>query len=171
MENSSVEKNSETQKYLPLGISGLGGWLVLVQIGLYATLLLLFVQFFNTTIPAFSPDIWGVLTDKQSAVYDPLWAPALVYEALYNVLMFAFCIYCLINLYSKKTIFPRLMIIGYSSGLIFGIIDYVLITQIPLANELEDGSLMRSILRAALSCAIWIPYLLKSERVHNTFVR
>ncbi|WP_423805225.1 DUF2569 domain-containing protein [Paenibacillus illinoisensis] len=70
----------------------------------------------------------------------------------------------------KKSVLPRLMVIYYSVSLAVGIIDYLLLLQIPLAKELEDGSAIRDIVRSVLTCAIWIPYFMKSERVHNTFV-
>lgn len=46
-----------------------------------------------------------------------------------------------------------------------------MLSQIPMARELADGSSIRDIARSAIACAIWIPYFIKSERVQNTFVR
>ncbi|WP_081383266.1 DUF2569 family protein [Paenibacillus odorifer] len=43
--------------------------------------------------------------------------------------------------------------------------------QIPLARELGNGDSLKRIIRSAFTCAIWTAYLLKSERVHNTFVK
>jgi len=63
------------------------------------------------------------------------------------------------------------MIIFYSVSLIIGVIDYLLVIQIPLASELEDGSSLRDIVKSVITCAIWIPYFMKSERVHNTFIK
>lgn len=63
------------------------------------------------------------------------------------------------------------MIIFYSLSLTVGIVDSLLLSQIPMARELADGSSIRDIARSAIACAIWIPYFIKSERVQNTFVR
>ncbi len=152
-----------------LGVSGLGGWLVLVQIGIYLTMLLLLQQLFMNSLPAFLNDTWELLTSQLSEYYHPLWGPILIFETLYNVAFFIFCIYILVCLYGKKAILPRLMIIFYSVSLAIGIVDYLLLLQIPLARELEDGSSIRDIIKSGIACAIWIPYFLKSERVHNTF--
>lgn len=168
-----METNVQEQKYdhLPLGVSGLGGWLILVQIGLYLTMILLTVQLFQHSLPAFRSDTWEVLTSLTSQYYHPLWEPVLIFEAIYNVLFLFFCIFILINFYGKKSTLPRLMIIFYSVSLIIGVIDYLLVIQIPLASELEDGSSLRDIVKSVITCAIWIPYFMKSERVHNTFIR
>ncbi len=87
------------------------------------------------------------------------------------MLFLFFCIFILINFYRKKSTLPRLMIIFYSVSLIIGVIDYLLVIQIPLASELEDGSSLRDIVKSVITCAIWIPYFMKSERVHNTFIK
>ncbi|TCZ79352.1 DUF2569 domain-containing protein [Paenibacillus albiflavus] len=168
-----MKTNIQEQKndHQPLGISGLGGWLILVQIGLYLTIILLVLQLFQNSLPVFTTDTWEVLTSIKSQYYHPLWGPVLIFESIYNVLFLFFSIYILINFYGKKSILPRLMIIFYSVSLAIGVIDYLLVLQIPLARELEDGSSLRGIVRSVITCAIWIPYFIKSERVHNTFTR
>lgn len=63
------------------------------------------------------------------------------------------------------------MIIYYSVSLVLYMVDYILVLQIPMMRELEDGSGIQEIVKSVITCAIWIPYFIKSERVHNTFVR
>jgi magnesium-transporting ATPase (P-type) len=168
-----VEPQIEEQKvdYRPLGISGLGGWLILVHIGLYLTIIMLVVQLFQYLVPSLTTETWKLLTSKQSDYYHAWWGPVLIFETVYNVLFLIFSVYTLITFYRKKSIFPRLMIMFYSVSLAVGIIDYLLLLQIPMAVELEDGSSLKGIGRSVLTCAIWIPYFIKSVRVHNTFVR
>lgn len=168
----SVEPPIEEQKrdYRPLGVSGLGGWLILIQIGLFLTIVLLAVQLIQQIVPIFTTETWELLTSKQSDYYHPLWGPVLIFELVYNVLFLLFSLYTVFAFYSKKAILPRLMIIFYSVSLVVGIIDYLLLLQIPMASELEDGSSMREIAKSVLTCAIWIPYFIKSVRVRNTFV-
>jgi hypothetical protein len=168
-----LETNLTEKKYdhLPLGISGLGGWLILVQVGIYITMLMLLLQLFQYSIPAISPETWNVFTSNKSEFYHPLWGPVLIFETLYNILLLIFCVYILFNLYKRKFILPRLMILFYSTSLIVGIIDSILLYQIPFARETEDGNSLRDTARSIITCAIWIPYFMKSKRVKNTFVR
>lgn len=152
-----------------LGISGLGGWLILVQFGLIMSLIALLVQ-----TPSYYFDViddWIVLTSKASELYHPLWGITVVFELLYNTLLIGLLIYTLVMFYRKKSIVPRLMIILYSTHFISCIIDFVLIHLNPIASQMDDGLLIMDVFRAAITFAIWVPYFLKSKRVKNTFVR
>ena len=167
-----METSLNDKKYdqLPLGVSGLGGWLILVQIGLYFTVILLIIQIAVYSLPSFSEENWRVLTSKESSLYDPLWKPLIVFETVYNLLFLIFTVYIIVLFYRKKSIVPRLMIIFYSASLLVGIMDYILLQQIALAKEIEDGSSVRDLVRSGITCLVWIPYFIKSVRVRNTFV-
>lgn len=169
-----LETNVEEQKQMDYdrlaGKSGLGGWLILVQIGLYGSLIMLLFSII-ASIPTFSADVWEVLTSIGSEYYHPLWGPLIISETIINILMFIFCIYIMVKFYGKKSILPRLMIIFYSVSLIIVIVDYILLLQIPLARELDGGSTIRDIVRSILTCAIWSAYFTQSDRVMNTFVK
>ncbi|WP_229729813.1 DUF2569 domain-containing protein [Paenibacillus silvae] len=159
------------REYRPLGVSGLGGWLILIQIGLWFTLVMLLAQISQSVLPILNTETWEILTSKDSAYYHPLWGPVIIFEAIYNILFLLFTVYVIVAFYRKKAILPRLMIIFYSLSLTVVIVDSLLLSQIPMARELADGSSIRDIARSAIACAIWIPYFIKSERVQNTFVR
>lgn len=164
---SNVQKNH--YEPLPLGVSGLGGWLVLVQIGLYGSILLTIFQIINT-IPMFNSESWWMLTSPHSPVYHPLWVPLIIFETIYAFAMIIFCIFILVRFYQKKAIVPRLMIVFYSVSLLCVTIDTLLYLQIPFLAELETGNPYKDMIRSAIGSAIWIPYFLKSVRVRNTFV-
>jgi len=66
-------------------------------------------------------------------------------------------------------IVPRLVIIFLLANLAFVIVDYFLAMRIPLVASMPDESTPTQIARPAVSCAIWIPYFLRSKRVRNTF--
>ncbi|RKP57999.1 DUF2569 domain-containing protein [Cohnella endophytica] len=170
MENNTVETNYEYKNELPLGVKGLGGWLILVQIGLYATLLMLIIQLTKNNIPSITGELWSELTDKNSSMYHVLWGPLLVFELVVNASLFLLVLYCLYSMYRKQSIFPRLIIILISLGLVVGIIDYILIFQIQDSFNIEEGNSTSGIFRSIITCAIWIPYFRKSVRVQNTFV-
>ena len=75
-----MEPPIEEQKrdYRPLGVSGLGGWLILIQMGLFLTIVLLAVQLIQQIVPIFTTETWELLTSKQSDYYHALWGPVLI---------------------------------------------------------------------------------------------
>lgn len=171
LENGDVGRQSSEPKPLPLGVTGLGGWLIVVQIGLFVTVITLLVQILRFNLPAFEPETWDLLTSKDSELYHVMWAPFIVFEAVFNIALFLFCLVILAMFYARKSILPKLMIIFYSSGLAIVIIDPILAYQIPLAREMSVDTALSDIIRNMVVCALWIPYFLKSERVQATFVR
>ncbi|RXZ81947.1 DUF2569 domain-containing protein [Paenibacillaceae bacterium] len=162
---------NEKKETMQLGVSGLGGWLILIQIGLYLSITMLIIQIIGNDLEALTGETWQLLTSKDSLYYDLLWKPYLLFGSVYNIMNFIFILYILIQFYRKKSMVPRLMIIFYSLSMLIGIVDYVFIQQIAIAKELEDGGSLKDIVRSVLACLIWIPYFLKSERVMNTFIK
>ncbi|MNW48184.1 hypothetical protein D3C74_255350 [compost metagenome] len=144
--------------------SGLGGWLVLPQIGIYFTLLNSVIQIFSLGLTLLLPDEMGTLFG--SGYYHPLWIPTITFEFIYVILLFAFSIFALVSLYTKKSYFPKAMIIMYIVALVVSLIDCILMIQLDLGGTVP----YRTVIQAVVASSIWIPYFLKSERVANTFV-
>lgn len=166
-----METNLNEQKdFRPHGIAGLGGWLILLQIGIYGTLIVQLLQLPDLSSTIFDPETWSALTSSESEFYHPSWGFIIIFESVYNVAIIGLCIYILINFYLKKSIVPRLLIILYVSVPIVGLIDYLFLLQIPLVKEMGTDNSIRDIIRSMFTCAIWTAYLLKSERVRNTFI-
>lgn len=169
--NINPIRSNKNQLLLSPRVSGLGGWLILVQLGLFATIIIQVLNIFQNIIPIFTTETWNVLTSKSSINYDAFWGPTIIFEAIFNFVFLVFSLYCLVNMYQKKSILPTLMITFYSSNLFFVIVDYILIKQIHFADEFQYQGISNDIIRAAIACIIWIPYFIKSERVRNTFVK
>lgn len=157
----------------PSGATGLGGWLVLVQISLYASLLRLSGQINTYSIPALGRDVRDELFSRESGLYHVLWMPTLIYELVVSVLMVVLVVFCLVALYTRKRLFPLLMILLYSVNLAVALFDFVLMQTIEATSDLvlEDAGSLRDLVRAALTTAIWVPYFIASGRVRRTFVR
>lgn len=172
-----MQTNNESERQHTLNtdqledVSGLGGWLILIQIGLIMSLADLLLQMPGYYASVFDSESWHALTSKSSELYHPLWGITIVIETLYNTFLTGFLIWILFMFYRKKSIVPRLMITLYSVSLIFFIIDTVLVYQNPIAAQIDDGGLFKDLFRSAVPFAIWVPYFLKSKRVKNTFVR
>lgn len=150
---------------------GIGGWLILVAIGLVASPVLMVVNLTQDVLPAFAGGAWDKLTTAGSPHYHPLWAPLLITEVSCTTLFILFSLVILVLFFMKKRTLPLLVIIFLLANLAFAIADYLLSMRIPLVASMPDESTPTQIARQAVSCVIWIPYFLKSKRVRNTFVK
>ena len=68
-------------------LEGLGGWLILVGIGTVVAPFRLILLVAVTYIPIFEDGTYAALTTVGSEFYQPVWAPLLIGEIVFNVSM------------------------------------------------------------------------------------
>lgn len=153
----------------PLGISGLGGWLVFIQIGLYISVIVSLVTMVQAVSMLSDSETGRLLTSPDSPYYHPIWKTAFIFEGVTSGIMFIFTIIILKSFYQKKRMLPRLMIIFYSVNFLLMLITFLMLNEIPLAKEAQGVNSTSTLIGGVLGCAIWIPYFIRSERVNNTF--
>ena len=150
---------------------GISGWLILVIIGLFLRIGMWLHALGTDYLVAWDATQWNVLTIPGGASYDPLWAPALLFELAFMLLFPIFSVLALVLLFQKRMIFPRVMITMLLAILVFKIVDVVLVAQIPLAVKLNGGAFDADLPRVIFQAAIWVPYLIFARRVRATFRR
>lgn len=150
--------------------AGLRGWLILVCLGLIVSPARILLSFYTDFFPIVSNDTWGLLTTPGSDAYHPLWAPLLIGELAVNTGIIIFSIILLRLFFAKRKEFPRLYIIYSVLSLGFVLIDAWAAGFIPAVAAQNDPSTIKEIARSLVGCVLWIPYMLKSRRVKNTFV-
>ncbi|ANY74673.1 hypothetical protein BBD41_20045 [Paenibacillus ihbetae] len=151
-------------------VEGLGGWLILVQISIYFSLIAITALLITNVLPIYEPEIWDVLTDPSSPYYDAMLVPLILFETVMNIIFVIGLLIALVMMYNKKRAFPKLMIGYIIASLLFGIVDFAVASQIELLAETDDGQSLTQIVRSTIYACIWIPYFIRSERVRNTFV-
>ncbi|NUU78751.1 DUF2569 domain-containing protein [Paenibacillus xylanilyticus] len=172
VDTSSLFSEPGARVELP-GISGLGGWLILIQIGLFASLLLLIVDLSQVAV-IMDPAKWGLISDTEKDLYYQVMNPLLWFGIISNVILLIIVIVNLVLLYMKKRQFPRMMITLYIANVLAGIGTWIMIGQAEIPGALNgfDTTPARNLtIRSILTCCIFIPYFLKSVRVKNTFVK
>lgn len=147
----------------PAGPVGLGGWLILPLLGLFASPLFGMAQmsaYANIT------EAWPYLTAGQASF--------VVTEVAVNVvLLFVAPVVLLVFAFKRLQMFPGWYIIWIAISPLVQIGDaLVAYSMFPetLAGAAFDKETMRAIVRSIIGAAIWIPYMMRSERVANTFV-
>jgi len=150
----------------------LGGWLILLAIGVGFQPLALFVQFVSTELPPYvSLSHWDAF-ESRGILVSTLFHALLVFEMCFNVAMMGYAVLVAVLFFKRRDSFPMLYIYFLGINLAGMILDacagYAL-----AGNAVDDGEFNETVTtigRAMFSAAVWIPYLIKSSRVQRTFV-
>ncbi|PWW02542.1 uncharacterized protein DUF2569 [Paenibacillus cellulosilyticus] len=154
-------------------ISGLGGWLILIQIGLIYSLLSDIIQVMGNGI--FNATTWDKLTNTAYDSYNSMWKPVLITQLAFYSVFTLFVLFTLISFYRKKSYLPKLMITYYAVSFLFSVVNFILVMQIDNLKTATDvpitqTSLVTGLVISAIISALWIGYFTRSKRVRNTFV-
>ena len=176
-EDESVHIEEKNSVYQPQSqYKGLGGWLVLVGIGLFLTVgFQCFGIYQNVNL--FMDGTVDLLSTPGSAAYIPGYAGALGFELAAQIVFLIAAVY-LISLYFKKDKrFPGYYIIFLGAFVVSMIIDCVMLSNFsPSSQEIQyllDGILSDQVtetVRVTVSAMIWCSYMKVSKRVKATFV-
>ncbi|MGN7989834.1 DUF3857 domain-containing protein [Pedobacter sp. 22226] len=145
----------------------LGGWLALPGIGITLNPVIILVNALKQGI--YTDKVWqGIQLNTHSLLLNL----SVIFTVVFNVILFVFSIFILISFYKRRDLFPKY----YIGFLIFSFLVTLLDTVASIYinklvnNEVLGASEFYSVLRIGIFAAIWITYLLKSERVKQTFV-
>ena len=147
------------------GPRGIGGWLLLPVIGLFLFPFYAAYSLATDYWPIFGLGMWSSLTTPGSEAYHPLWAPTLIYGIAANVALVAFDLVLVFLLFQKAPRFPRAFVV-------FALLNFAFVSSIALIVWLIVGgaeAAVKEVARSALLVAVWVPYMLVSKRVRNTF--
>ena len=147
---------------------GIGGWLVLVAIGLMISPFLIGRTLFDIA-GAMSSDTWAALTTFGGASYHALWAPLLLAELVVDLGLMVFAVLLLILFFQRRTCFPKLMIGFYIASALVQGGDMLMSSLIP-SSTVADKEYV-TLVRVVIASIIWSAYMMKSRRVKATFVR
>ncbi|HEY8156591.1 MAG TPA: DUF2569 domain-containing protein [Myxococcota bacterium] len=149
---------------------GLGGWLALVGLGLVISPLRLAAVLIQTFPPIFQGGTWEALTSPGSEVYHALWAPLLMFELVGNSAFILVSLILLFLFFKRSRRFPNLYIAYAVANLLFILCDAWLGSRVLPDEPMFDPDTARELSRSLIAGAVWIPYMLNSQRVANTFV-
>jgi hypothetical protein len=148
----------------------IGGWLILIAAGLIiSTIVVTSKLFFEPTF--FNTSTWQTYLGPENR--NILMFLLIVVEFAFNSILLVYLVLLQIMFYKRRNALPRLIIIFYSSFLIFLVLDtFLAFTLLPDSfSESERTKSYYEIGRNLIVSMIWITYFLKSLRVKETFTR
>lgn len=148
----------------------IGGWLVLVAIGIFITPFLLAYGVFDSL--SLLSD--GGLGAMNSIV--PGLGSTIAFELILDTVLVFIALYLIFLFKDKKKTFPKYYIWYLGASVAYPILDYIILASFSTENS-EMQSILNSTLEESLGSligttivsAIWIAYMLKSKRVAGTF--
>lgn len=152
-------------------VSGIGGWLVFVAIGIILSPIAILVQVLPIYLDMFSNGSWEVLTTPGYEAYNPLWIPIVIGEMVTNGGLIVAWVFLAVLFFSKKKLFPKLYIGILIFTLAFLLLDTLAVKVVLPDEPMFDPDTMTAIIRTVMVVIIWVPYMLVSKRVKATFIK
>ncbi|MEJ8555121.1 DUF2569 domain-containing protein [Tepidibacter sp. Z1-5] len=164
----STNNIDETDNVEEVEYKGLGGWLILLGIGIVLNPLNSIFSTYTIFKACFSEGRWSILTSPTSETYHVLLKPTIIFEFATNIIMIILSLTVLVLFFKKSKHFPKAWIITFISVILFLVIDIVLCNQMP---SIPVDNLYNQLFKTIIPFAIWGTYLKTSKRVKNTFVK
>ena len=156
---------------IPAKPEGLGGWLILVGIGILVSPVKMIYDIYNTYSDVFINETWTLLTTAGTELYNPTRASLLIFEIVVNISIIILWIYIAYLYFSKKYKFKNryisAVLITLIVPMIYNMASVILFSWMPSGGTESIGQTIRQVIISG----IWIAYILKSQRVKNTFVK
>ena len=139
-----------------LSYTRIGGWLILVTIGLVLSPISILLFISSDILPAFSAVPLSQVSDE--------FRLYLYLDLVLNLSLFVYIIYVIVLFFKRRTAVPKLVISLYILNLLFILADRLVFKSI------NESQWTFGIISGIASSLIWIPYFLISKRVKVTFV-
>lgn len=152
-------------------LNGLGGWLILVGVGIVLSPLRLLFIFIPTYTEIFLNGTWTELSTKDSGAYNPYFSSLLAGEMVFNCIILMTSVYLIYLFFTKHYLFPKVYICLITATLIFIPLDAYLVSAILPDIPMFDPDTTKEFMRSGIAAIIWIPYMLVSKRVKATFIQ
>ncbi|MDR2187321.1 MAG: DUF2569 domain-containing protein [Azonexus sp.] len=149
----------------------LGGWLILVGLGVVLSPVAMVVSVFPVYFNMFSSGHWTEIATPGSENYNALLAVVVLGEITLNGILFIVRIFLAVLFFSKKTTFPKWYIGVMLFSLAFIVADAFMVKLALPDKPVFDPQTAKELGRTLGTCLIWVPYMLVSKRVKETFIK
>ena len=150
-------------------LNGIGGWLILVAVGLVTAPFRQLISLFSTYPEFFTAGKWQLIASSESPHYNPYLASIIFAEIFVNGVLVCFSVFLIYLFFAKKPMFPTLYIGITVFSLIYVIVDAWAVSRAVPNASVFDSEFIKDLMKALIGTIIWVPYMLMSKRVKATF--
>ena len=150
-------------------LQGIGGWLILVALGLIFSPPKILFGMILGYMPVFLDGSLSQMIDPTSAAFSPLFVLLVIFEIAVNLGLVVFGVVLIVLFFRASKSFPFWFIVYLLSSLSFILIDAGFTRLVVPEEPMFDPETVAGLAQQTLVCLIWIPYMLVSKRVKATF--
>lgn len=152
-------------------LTGLGGWLILVAIGVVLRPCVLLYQLSDGFSVYFDLAAWEAATAAGTDTHRPYYAFILPVELALHLTLFALACLVPVPFFMRRRGFPGLMMAMLGLQLLASVFSVWSVSALGDVAEADRAEYYVALLQATIHAAIWIPYFALSRRVRLTFTR
>lgn len=154
--------------------SSIGGWLVLLGIGITLNPLLLLYAIYSEYSTEMNVNYLIYFFDPESSYFNPIKGYYAYFIAAANTCLFVFSILVVIVFYQKKTQFRLYFVIFRTFNAVFLIVNLIILYHFyGDSSDISERVLLTkettSTIKVIVQACIWVPYVWFSERSRYTF--
>jgi magnesium-transporting ATPase (P-type) len=165
----SSENRLDYQSNEQAELKGLGGWLVLVGLGLILSPFIQIKFLYDVFWIPIHDGQWSDAINPASPNYVPNFKAVAISEAAINALLIALGVWLIYLFFRKRRLFPATYICWLLACILVTVIDAIVATHVLSMEQIFDLETTKSLVKMVIHAAIWVPYMLLSRRVKNTF--
>jgi len=167
-----IKQLNAEEKHEPINeLNGIKGWLILVGLGLIISPIKIIISLLTTHAPMFKNGTWERLTTAGSSYYIPFFQEFATVEIIYNICLTVAEIYLIYLFANKRKEFPQIFITVTVISLVALPIDSFITTLVIKDTQFFDYETVKDFMKLLVNAGVWVPYMLISKRVKNTFVK
>lgn len=152
-------------------LAGLGGWLILVGIGMVIAPVTQLGALIVGAEDYFSAETIAATANPFWEHHHPWWPTALRAEATLTALILVVATAASLTFFRRQRQFPILFVALIALQVLDLGLQWALHHYLPGFDATTGKELVRETFQVAGQCLIWVPYMFVSERVKLTFVR
>ena len=148
----------------------IGGWLMLLGIGIVLSPFILAYGMLETYTDIFTSDTWEILTSDVVDSSFKNFSNFIVVEFAANIIIFMLSVYLIYLFLDKKEKFKKwYLAIALFSAVTIGL-DFYITHQLFPNDEIIGKEELRDLKSILVRLLVWTPYLFISKRAKGTFV-